>query len=262
MMAQLEVKGVTFAYDHDKTILKDINISLNDGELVCLLGVSGGGKTTLFNVIAGLLRPQEGQVLLNGEDITGQSGRISYMLQKDMLLSYRTVEDNVALPLIIKGVGKKEARMTAGKYFEQFGIEGTQKKYPAELSGGMRQRAALLRTYLFSSDVALLDEPFSALDTLTKSEMHRWYLEVMDNIKMSTIFITHDVDEAILLSDRIYLLGQRPGVITDEIVIGEPMPRRGDFALSEEFLRYKREIISKIREVPRGKTAYDGRILQ
>ena len=163
-----------------------------------------------------------------------------------MLLPYRTVEDNVALPLIIKGMKKKEARIKVGEYFAQFGIEGTQKKYPAELSGGMRQRAALLRTYMFSADVALLDEPFSALDTLTKSEMHRWYLDVMSRIKLSTIFITHDIDEAILLSDRIYLLRGKPGTITDEIVISQPKPRDKEFNLTEEFLQYKRKIIHLI----------------
>ena len=244
-MAVLEVKNVTFSYDGLNKILNDVNLTLNDGELVCLLGVSGGGKTTLFNIIAGLLEPQQGQVLLNGEDITGQSGKVSYMLQKDMLLPYRTVEDNVALPLIIKGMKKKEAREKVGGYFEEFGIEGTQKRYPVELSGGMKQRAALLRTYLFSAQVALLDEPFSALDTLTKSEMHRWYLDVMDRIKLSTLFITHDVDEAILLSDRIYLLDGMGG-LTDEIVIREPKPRRREFVLSEEFLQYKRDIIARI----------------
>ena len=244
-MAVLEVKNVTFSYDGVNKILNDVNLRLNDGELVCLLGVSGGGKTTLFNIIAGLLEPQQGQVLLNGEDITGQSGKVSYMLQKDMLLPYRTVEDNVALPLIIKGMKKKEAREKVGAYFEEFGIEGTQKRYPVELSGGMKQRAALLRTYLFSAQVALLDEPFSALDTLTKSEMHRWYLDVMDRIKLSTLFITHDVDEAILLSDRIYLLDGMGG-LTDEIVIKEPKPRRKEFVLSEEFLQYKRDIIARI----------------
>lgn len=244
-MAVLEVKNVTFSYDGVNKILNDVNLTLNDGELVCLLGVSGGGKTTLFNIIAGLLEPQQGQVLLNGEDITGQSGKVSYMLQKDMLLPYRTVEDNVALPLIIKGMKKKEAREKVGGYFEEFGIEGTQKRYPVELSGGMKQRAALLRTYLFSAQVALLDEPFSALDTLTKSEMHRWYLDVMDRIKLSTLFITHDVDEAILLSDRIYLLDGMGG-LTDEIVIREPKPRRREFVLSEEFLQYKRDIIARI----------------
>lgn len=244
-MAELEVRNVTFSYDGENKILNNVNLKLNDGELVCLLGVSGGGKTTLFNIIAGLLEPQQGQVLLNGEDITGQSGKVSYMLQKDMLLPYRTVEDNVALPLIIKGMKKKEAREKVGGYFEEFGIEGTQKRYPVELSGGMKQRAALLRTYLFSAQVALLDEPFSALDTLTKSEMHRWYLDVMDRIRLSTLFITHDVDEAILLSDRIYLLDGGGG-LTDEIVITEPKPRRKEFVLSEEFLQYKRDIIAKI----------------
>ena len=247
MSAKLEVKDVTFSYDGETTVLRDVNLTLNDGELVCLLGVSGGGKTTLFNVIAGLNRPQQGKVLLNGEDITGQTGKVSYMLQKDMLLPYRRVVDNVALPLIIKGVRKKEARRIAGEQFERFGLEGTQMRYPAELSGGMRQRAALLRTYLFSADVALLDEPFSALDTITKSGMHQWYLDVMEKIRLSTIFITHDIDEAILLSDRIYLLNGKPGTLTDEIIIREPKPRRADFNLTGEFLQDKREIISKLQ---------------
>ena len=247
MMTALEVKNVAFSYSGDKRILGNVSLTLNDGEIVSLLGVSGGGKTTLFNVIAGLYKPEAGQVLLHGEDITGRSGMISYMLQKDMLLPYLTVADNAALPLVIRGMKKKEARSTASEYFEQFGLEGTQKCYPAQLSGGMRQRAALLRTYLFSSDVALLDEPFSALDTFTKAEMHRWYLDVMDRIKLSTIFITHDIDEAILLSDRVYLLTGRPAQITKEIKINEPKPRREDFALSEEFLSYKREITEGLR---------------
>ena len=237
-MAVLEVKNVTFSYDGVFDVIKDINLILRDGELVSLLGISGGGKTTLFNIIAGLYRPQQGQILLDGEDITGQSGKVSYMLQKDMLLPYRTVVDNVALPLLIKGMKKKEARKIASDHFKQFGIEGTQKMYPGGLSGGMRQRAALLRAYLFSAEVALLDEPFSALDTLTKSELHRWYLD--------TLFITHDIDEAILLSDRIYLLDGKTGTLTDEIVINEPKPRRKDFNLTDDFLRYKRDIIARI----------------
>ena len=245
-MTALEVRGVSFSYDNKSNTIENIDITLNKGEIVCLLGVSGGGKTTLFNVIAGLLKPQQGSVLLNGEDVTGQSGKISYMLQKDMLLPFRTVEDNVAFPLILKGVKKKEARKLVGEHFAQFGLDGTQKRYPAELSGGMRQRAALLRTYMFGGAAALLDEPFSALDTITKSEMHRWYLDVMEKIKLSTLFITHDIDEAVLLSDRIYLLGGKPGTITDEIIIDEPKPRRADFNLTEAFLNYKRLIVSKI----------------
>ncbi len=242
-MKKLEVKNVSKSFG-DNDVLKGISIELNKGELVCLLGVSGGGKTTLFNIISGLLSPDSGQILLDGEDITNQSGHISYMLQKDLLLPYRTIEDNAVLPLLLKGEKKKGARKQVSPLFEQFGLEGTQKKYPAQLSGGMRQRAALLRTYMFSRDVALLDEPFSALDTLTKSAMHKWYLNVMEQIQLSTLFITHDIDEAILISDRIYLLSGLPGEIAGEIIIKEPKPRREDFNLTAEFLEYKRKILS------------------
>ena len=242
-MKKLEVNHISKSFD-GKPILQDISITLNQGELVSLLGVSGGGKTTLFNIIAGLLPPDEGNVILNGKDITNQPGQISYMMQKDLLLPYRTIEDNAALPLLLKGVNKRDARTQVSPLFAQFGLEGTQKKYPAQLSGGMRQRAALLRTYLFSQDVALLDEPFSALDTLTKRSIHQWYLDVMEKIQLTTLFITHDIDEAILLSDRIYLLSGNPGRITAEIVIQEPKPRQEDFSLTPEFLEYKRKILS------------------
>lgn len=244
-MSELEVRNVSKSFD-GKEIIKNINVVLHEGELVCLLGVSGGGKTTLFNVISGLSVPDRGQVFLDGEEITGKPGKISYMLQKDLLLPYRTIEDNVALPLLLKGMKKKEARKQAAGYFEEFGLEGTQKKYPHQLSGGMRQRAALMRTYMFSGNVALLDEPFSALDTITKSSLHTWYLNIMEQIHLSTLFITHDIDEAILLSDRIYLLTGQPGEITEEIVIKEPKPRRKDFNLTPEFLAYKRLILGKI----------------
>lgn len=242
-MKKLEIKNISKSFD-GKPVLQNISLELKQGELVCLLGVSGGGKTTLFNIISGLLAPDQGSVFLDETDITNKPGQISYMLQKDLLLPYRTIEDNIALPLLLKGKKKKEARLQVAPMFDQFGLEGTQKKYPAQLSGGMRQRAALLRTYMFSQEVALLDEPFSALDTLTKSAIHKWYLAMMEQIQLSTLFITHDIDEAILLSDRIYLLSGSPGEITGEIIIQEPKPRRDDFNLSPEFLAYKRKILS------------------
>jgi ABC-type nitrate/sulfonate/bicarbonate transport system ATPase subunit len=245
-MAVLEVRDVSKTFDEEQVINR-ISMELHEGEIVSLLGASGGGKTTLFNIIAGLSLPDEGEVWMEGKEVTGKPGNVSYMLQKDLLLPYRNILDNVAMPLIIRGAKKKEAREIAAPYFAQFGLEGTEKKYPAQLSGGMRQRAALLRTYLFSKKVALLDEPFSALDMLTKKSIHEWYLDVMEKIQLSTLFITHDVDEAILLSDRIYLLTGKPGEITKEIVIQEQRPRPKEFQLSEQFLEYKREVISHLQ---------------
>ncbi|MBE6720394.1 MAG: ABC transporter ATP-binding protein [Ruminococcaceae bacterium] len=228
----------------EKHVLKDVSIRLEEGEIVSLLGVSGGGKTTLFNVLSGIYKPDSGTVTLGGQDITGKPGHISYMLQKDLLLPYKKVIDNVSLPLRLKGKSKKEARDYADKYFDEFGLGGTQYSYPDELSGGMKQRAALLRTYLSSDGVALLDEPFSALDTITKAKIHGWYLDIMQKINLSTLFITHDIDEAIYLSDRVYILAK--GTVTDEIAISTPKPRSKDFNLTSEFLDYKRKITAII----------------
>ena len=231
----------------EKKILGDIHLRLADGELVSILGVRGVGKTTLFNVLSGLLLPNAGSVELADEngvfrDISGETGHLSYMLQKDMLLPHKTILNNVALPLVLKGMKAKEAGAIARPYFARFGLEGTEDKYPAQLSGGMRQRAALLRTWLCRNRVALLDEPFSALDTLTRAALQEWYLGVMDEIRLSTLFITHDIDEAVFLSDRIYIMKGRPAVLSDEIIIETKRPRDRDYMLSEEFLAYKRQI--------------------
>lgn len=244
-MSVLVVQGVTKSFENEE-IIRDISLELHEGEIVSLLGVSGGGKTTLFNIIAGLSVPDTGDVYLEGAKITGKPGSVSYMLQKDLLLPYKTIVDNVALPLIIRGMKKDEARRMAVDHFDEFGLLGTEDKYPSQLSGGMRQRAALLRTYLFSEKVALLDEPFSALDMLTKGTIHEWYLDVMEKIKLSTLFVTHDIDEAILLSDRIYLLTGKPGQITKEIVIEESKPRAKNFNVTERFMQYKREILEHL----------------
>jgi ABC-type nitrate/sulfonate/bicarbonate transport system ATPase subunit len=237
----LRAENIKKSYE-DKDVLADISITLNEGELVSILGVSGVGKTTLFNVLSGIIEPDEGSVVLEDEDITGKRGKLSYMLQKDLLLPHKTVVDNVALPLTLSGVPKKEAREKAASLFDQFGLEGTEKKYPSQLSGGMRQRAALLRTYLCDKKVALLDEPFSALDAITRSSVQDWYLSVMSEIKLSTLFITHDIDEAILLSDRIYIMKGSPAVIDGELVISTPKPRNHDFMMTDEFLEFKKSI--------------------
>ncbi|CAH2761253.1 ABC transporter ATP-binding protein [Erysipelothrix amsterdamensis] len=243
----LSLEHVSMAYGR-KQVLDDVSVTLNQGEVVCILGESGVGKTTLFNVIAGLLHPDKGSVSLHKQDITGTTGHVSYMLQKDLLLPYKTVIDNASLPLRIQGKSKVESREEALKYFVTFGLEGTEDLYPAQLSGGMRQRVAFLRTFLFSDNVALLDEPFSALDTITKHQMQTWYLDIMSQLNLSTFFITHDIDEAILLSDRIYVLSGKPGKITYELIIDTPKPRNEDFLLTDEFINYKRIIKGHLNE--------------
>ena len=248
----LTVNNISKSYG-DNQIIKDISIRLGKGELVSILGVSGVGKTTLFNVLSGLTLPDSGNVMLysksdvertdeSGTDITGKNGYLSYMLQKDLLLPHKTVIENAALPLLLEHVPKKTALEKAGKEFKHFGLDGTQKQYPSELSGGMRQRVALLRTYLCNKEVALLDEPFSALDTITRASMQQWYLDMMKDIKLSSLFITHDMDEAILLSDRIYIMKGSPATIVEEIIVDEKKPRTYDFTLTEKFLGYKKRI--------------------
>ena len=209
-MSVLEVKNVTFSYDGVNKILNDVNLTLNDGELVCLLGVSGGGKTTLFNIIAGLLEPQQGQVLLNGEDITGQSGKVSYMLQKDYLLHWRSIRSNALLGLEIQKKLTPETIAYVDALLEQYGLGDFKESYPYQLSGGMRQRVALIRTLAIRPDILLLDEPFSALDYQTRLSVSDEIGTIIRKEGKTAILVTHDISEAISLSDRVVVLTKRP----------------------------------------------------
>ena len=230
----------------DVPVVEDISLELPQGGFVSLLGHSGVGKTTLFNVLAGLDRPDSGKVFLDGGDITGVSGKVGYMPQKDLLLEHRTVLDNVILPMLIRGEKKDSARSHAAGFFPHFGLSGYEKKYPRQLSGGMRQRAALLRTCMTLNRVILLDEPFSALDAITRREMQDWYREIAENMGLSTIFITHDVEEALLLSDTVYILSGTPAKITCVIDVLPQRPRDRDFPFSSEFADQKRKILLSI----------------
>ena len=256
-------------------VVQDINLDLPLHGFISLAGPSGVGKTTLFNVLSGVDKPDRGRVILNGEDITGVSGKVSYMLQKDLLLEYRTIIDNVILPLLIRGERKKTAREFAADFFPMFGLSGYENKYPNELSGGMRQRAALLRTCLTSvtaggftggaqdpqaarrltsdqinskNPVILLDEPFSALDAITRRKMQAWYADIAARMNISTLFITHDVEEALALSDTVYIMNGKPGKITHKIDVKPPRPRDSDFTVSVEFAKQKKLIIDAIGE--------------
>ncbi|MDO5755272.1 MAG: ABC transporter ATP-binding protein [Tissierellia bacterium] len=239
---KLEIRNISKSFDGE-LILNKVHLCLYPGEIISLLGVSGSGKSTIFNIISGLLKPDDGKVLFNGEDITGMKGKVSYMLQKDLLLQHLPIVDNVALPLFLKGMPKKEARQQAIKHFEKFGLKNMESSYPHELSGGMAQRAAFLRTYLFSKEVALLDEPFSALDAITKSHIHSWYLDIMNEIKLSTIFVTHDIDEAIKLSHRIYILSSHPGEIVEEIPVNRQVMEDEEYFLTKEYRMIKQKIL-------------------
>lgn len=241
----LKAESITKYYQEQK-VIENISLEVREGELVCLLGASGIGKTTLFQILSGLEPPDQGQVYLNGQRITGVSGNMSYMQQKDLLLPFETILNNVSIPLILKGIPKKTAGETALRYFPEFGIDGCHNKYPAQLSGGMRQRAALLRSYLFSSRLMLLDEPFSALDVITKASMRQWFLQVMKNHGTTALFITHDIDEAISLSNRVYIMAGIPGRIVAEIALPDENKTDPEFSVSSEFMAYKKQILKLI----------------
>ena len=212
----LEARGLTLSGDGGATVVVcDANLYVDPGETVCLVGKSGGGKTTILHALAGLTRPLAGQVLIDGHEVTAEPGHVSYMLQKDLLLPHMRVIDNVCLPLTLAGVKREAARRRAEPLFERFGLEGTEHKWPSELSGGMRQRAAFLRTYLMGHGVALLDEPFSALDALTRIDLRTWYLQMAKELGIASLVITHDVDEAVAIADRVYVLRGNPSTLVE-----------------------------------------------
>lgn len=243
-MKVLEAINITKKYQ-GRDVISNVNISLEEGETVCLVGSSGVGKTTLFQILSGLSNPDAGSVFLHGKNVTSKTGEVGYMLQKDLLLPHFTIAENVALPLRIKKMHKLLAIEKGMRYFDQFGLSGYENAYPSQLSGGMRQRAALLRTYLFGKDVILLDEPFSALDELTRSDMWDWYLKISTELKLSTIFISHSIEEAVFLSNRVYVMAGQPGRIAGEINIVEKV-RDNEFRLSEEMQKYKRKILEEL----------------
>ena len=252
----LEARGLTLSWDGEHIVVRDADVHVNDSEIVCMVGRSGCGKTTILHALAGLSAPLEGKVLLHGEDVTGVPGRVSYMFQKDLLLPSKRILDNVCLPLTLRGVAREEAYAKARPLLDRFGLAGTEDKWPSQLSGGMRQRAAFLRTYLMDNDVMLLDEPFSALDAITRNDVRAWFAATSVELGLSALLITHYVDEAVMIAHRIYVLGGAPSEGVPSHIVGEVVVDRAgfvagassaasekEFTLTPAFIEAKRQVL-------------------
>lgn len=246
--SKLRVEGLSKTYagaggSENLTALEGVDLAVGAGEFVSIVGPSGCGKSTLFNIIAGLVPPSAGKVLLDGIPPGQLLGSVGYMPQRDCLMPWRTVLDNTTLGLELNGVSKKQARATALAQFERFGLDGFEKQWPARLSSGMKQRAALLRTFLAGRDVMLLDEPFGALDALTRTKMQQWLLDVWQEDRKTILFVTHDVEEALLLSDRVYVMSPRPGRVSLDVKVNLERPRKPEVTMAPEFLSLKQELL-------------------
>ncbi|SHI37394.1 ABC-type nitrate/sulfonate/bicarbonate transport system, ATPase component [Roseomonas rosea] len=246
----LELQGISKTFGSVQAV-RDLSLSVEEGEFVTVVGPSGCGKSTLFNMVAGLDEPDPGGILrFKGRGCHAHEllGRVSFMPQRDLLLPWRNVVDNAILANEIEGANRAEARAKALRMLPEFGLTGFEKQYPHQLSGGMRQRVALMRTFLFERDLMLLDEPFGALDALTRTLMQRWLLDVWQRHRRTILFITHDVDEAIFLGDRVLVMSARPGHVKHARRVDLPRPRAAELVTSPEFTALKREILEAIEE--------------
>jgi len=227
-------------------VLQNLHLTVGPGEFVTLVGPSGCGKSTIFNILAGLEQADTGEICLDNRPLEG-SGQVAFMPQRDALLPWRNILDNVIIGLELRGVAKKEARQKALPEFQTFGLKGFEKHYPSQLSGGMRQRAALLRTVLMEREVLLLDEPFGALDALTRAVLQAWLLRLQSQLKRTILFITHDIEEALLLSDRIYILSHRPATVQLVQEVALPRPRPPEISTSPEFVKLKATLLTALK---------------
>lgn len=245
----LEVRGVSKTFQNGgRTVraLDNISFAAQPGEFVTIIGPSGSGKSTLFNLITGLAQPDSGEIRFDCGIVARRAGRVGYMPQRDLLLPWRTVLGNVILGPELDGRSRREARREARELLPLFGLDGFADSYPDALSGGMRQRAALLRTFLTGRDVLLLDEPFGALDALTRRELQRWLLDVWQRFGKTILFITHDVEEAVFLADRVLVFSARPGRIARELYVDLPRPRKSLSLVSEDLRRLEQTLFEAL----------------
>lgn len=238
----LVLDNISHAFN-ELPLFDSLSLAIEKNDVVSIVGASGVGKTTLFNIAAGLITPTTGQVWIEAVETTGQAGMVGYMLQKDLLLPFKSVYENICLPLTLKGYKAAKIAKIVEPQLVHFGLQGLAHHYPQMLSGGQRQRAALLRTYLSDNPIMLLDEPFSALDFVTKDEMYHWFSKLQQRLDLTCLIITHDIDEAIYLSNHIYILKGFPAALTEHFTI----PKYSGFLDSQEYLQLKKQILSAIQ---------------
>ncbi|MCM3117453.1 ABC transporter ATP-binding protein [Neobacillus sp. MER 74] len=235
----LSIQGLAYSFEKEKPIFHGLTLDVKRGEFVSVIGASGSGKSTLFKLVTGLLEPNQGDILIDGKQTGKRLGSVGYMPQKDLLLPWRTVLENVLLPLEVTKEHKQTRIPEIREWLSRFGLAEFEKAYPNELSGGMKQRVAFLRTLMTGKELLLLDEPFGALDSMTKRNMHKWLLGLWGELQKTVLFITHDLEEAILLSDRVYVL-QDKGI--KELKVNLPRPRSSQLIYQSEFLTMRKEL--------------------
>lgn len=229
-MPAIKIKNVTKYYQGDDgeptKALDDINLEIKDGEFVCIVGPSGCGKSTLLEIVAGLLHHTSGDVLLDDEPVNGTSREIGVVFQDPSLYPWRTIRKNIAFGMGIAKVPKEEQERRLTHYIELMGLKGFENKYPSQLSGGMKQRAGIARALAMNPKVILMDEPFSAVDHLTRCTLQEELIRIRQEEKKTVLFVTHDINEAVYLADRVILLSPRPSNVQEEYVIKAPYPRK------------------------------------
>jgi len=242
----LEMKDVSFSFSTTQPILENLTITVQDGEFVSLLGPSGSGKSTLLHLIGVIYQPSAGSIRLDGESIIGKKGHISYMPQQPALLPWRTVGENVRLGAELS---KSKQSIDIKGLLQKAGLGEYEHAFPQELSGGMKQRVAFLRSIASPQTLMCLDEPFSALDELTRLSMQKWLLKVWEENRRSVLFITHSIEEALLLSDKIYVLSAKPATVIKELHVPFSRPRTEDLLLTEELLRWKKDLYHLLKSL-------------
>ena len=245
----LTFKNVTFRYPEDETaMMENLSFHVERGAFVSLIGASGCGKSTVFRLINRLLEPQNGEIFVDGKEFHQIRSYAGYMPQKDLLFPWRTIEKNLCLPMEIQKIGREEQKERVPRVLEQVGLEGYRNKYPKDLSGGMRQRISFARTLLTEADLMLLDEPFSALDALTRMDMQEWLLHQWEHFHKTIVFITHDVEEAVFLSKKIYIITETPMTHLEVVDVPEGYPRNREFLRRPDIEMLKEKLTRQLRK--------------